>query len=197
MSLERFADKFKTKSSRLNNWNYSNSGYYFITICTLNHNNFFGKIIDNKMVLSKCGEIAKNELIKTISIRKNILINPWVVMPNHVHFLISIKDIPVETPRGASLQENKIPSIIIPSHKNHPDFFLRLNIKSNQEIPKTINQFKSVVKRICNQNNLFFAWQSRYHDIIVENKDELLKIKNYRINNPNNWQKDKYFKDKK
>ncbi|MFA6463239.1 MAG: hypothetical protein WCT51_04340, partial [Candidatus Shapirobacteria bacterium] len=58
----KFADKFKLKSSRLQNWNYSTPGYYFITICTHNHNNFFGKIINNKMELSKRGEITKSEL---------------------------------------------------------------------------------------------------------------------------------------
>ncbi|MFA6185294.1 MAG: hypothetical protein WCT51_00245 [Candidatus Shapirobacteria bacterium] len=52
----KFADKFKLKYSRLQNWNYSTPGYYFITICTYNHNNFFGKIIDNKMKLSKRGD---------------------------------------------------------------------------------------------------------------------------------------------
>ncbi len=82
MKMEnRFDDRYKINSSRLNNWDYSNPGYYFITICTYNKNNFFGKIIDNKMELSEIGKITKNELLKTISLRNNLIINPWVVMP--------------------------------------------------------------------------------------------------------------------
>ena len=94
----RFADKFLIESSRLNNWDYSNPGIYFITICTYNHNNFFGKIENNQMVLSDKGEIVKQEILKTIKIRKNVTIDPWVIMPNHVHLLITIRDLPVETP---------------------------------------------------------------------------------------------------
>lgn len=98
----KFADKFKLKSSRLINWDYSTPGYYFITICTLNHNNFFGKIIDNKMIYSKRGEMTKSELLKTFEIRKNIKLYEWIIMPNHVHILMEIKyriDSNLETPR--------------------------------------------------------------------------------------------------
>ena len=190
----RFDDRYKINSSRLNNWDYSNPGYYFITICTYNKNNFFGKIIDNKMELSEIGKITKNELLKTISLRNNLIINPWVVMPNHLHLLITIREILVETPRGASLHKDQISPIIIPSHQNHPEFFKRLNVKSNQEIPKVINQFKSSVKRICDQQHLFFSWQSRFYDHIIQNKKELSIVKNYIINNPINWQKDKFYK---
>lgn len=98
----KFADKFKLKSSRLINWDYSTPGYYFITICTLNHNNFFGKIIDNKMIYSKRGEMTKSELLKTFEIRKNIKLYEWIIMPNHIHILMEIKyriDSNVETPR--------------------------------------------------------------------------------------------------
>ena len=102
----RFADKFAVKSSRLPNWDYSSPGIYFNTICTLNHNNFFGKIVDNKMVLSTCGQIARDELIKTIQIRNNISIDLWVIMPNHIHLLITIYDCHVEIDRGASLRIN-------------------------------------------------------------------------------------------
>ena len=49
----KFADKYRVASSRRENWDYSTPGFYFVTICTLNHNNFFGKIINNKIELSK------------------------------------------------------------------------------------------------------------------------------------------------
>lgn len=189
----KFADKFCVKSSRLNNFDYSTPGYYFITICTLNHNNFFGKIINNKMELNEKGIITKSELLKTFEIRKNIKLHQWVIMPNHIHLLIQLFDIPVETPCRASLHENKIIPVVIHSHKNHPYFFKTINIKSKQEIPKLINQFKSSVKRICNQNNLFFAWQPRYHDEIIKDQKQLLIIKNYIQNNVVNWKKDKIY----
>ncbi len=190
----KFSDKYRANSPRLTNWNYSTPGYYFITICTYNHNNFFGKIINNKMELSKMGIITKSELLKTFEIRKNIKLHKYVIMPNHIHLLIQLFGTPVETPSGASLHENKIKSVVIHLHKNHPDFFKTINIKSKQEIPKLINQFKSSIKRICNQNNLFFAWQPRFHDEIIKDKEQLLIIKNYIQNNVINWGKDKFYK---
>ena len=87
----KFASKYKLKSSRLQNFDYSSSGIYFITICTLNHNNFFGKIINNQMELSKMGLIVKSELLKTFEIRKNLKLHESVIMPNHIHLLMEIK----------------------------------------------------------------------------------------------------------
>jgi len=57
--VTRFADKYKIDSTRLAGWNYSTPGTYFITICTVHHNNFFGTIVDNQMVLSDRGIIAQ------------------------------------------------------------------------------------------------------------------------------------------
>lgn len=195
----KFAEKFTTKSSRLTNWDYSTPGFYFVTICTLNGNNFFGKIIDKQMQLSKIGQIAKTEILNTPKIRPYLNLYAWVIMPNHVHFLINIRDFLVETPGLASLHDNpnqcgdvNLQTITL-SHKNHPDFFHRLNQKSKQLIPKTIQQFKSSVKRQCNQQKLFFAWQSRFHDRLANNQKELSIIQNYIINNPANWPKDKYY----
>jgi len=184
---EKFANKFKTKSSRLNNWDYSNPGFYFITIKTLNDNNFFEKIINNKMELSTVGEIANQYLIDISEHFSNVILDEFIVMPNHVHILFLVEtpddsvetlDNHVETHHGASLQIK---------YQNY--HFHRLAIKSNQTIPKIINQYKSSVKRICNQNNLFFGWQSRYYDQIIKSEIELNNIRQYIKNNPTNWQK--------
>jgi len=189
--MTNFADTYRVESGRRFGWDYSKSGIYFITICALNKGKLFGKITDGEMILNKCGEIAQEEILKTIEIRKNINIDAWVVMPNHVHLLIKLRDRVVETPHGASLPDNPITPVIIPSHKNHPDFYKRLNIKSNQEIPKLINQYKSCVTRICRKNNLWFGWQDRYYDEIIEDEKRFLTIKYYIKNNIKNWGKDK------
>ncbi|MFA7301057.1 MAG: transposase [Candidatus Shapirobacteria bacterium] len=189
--MSTFADSYRVESVRKIGWNYSNAGIYFITICTLNKNKLFGKIVDGEMVFNKCGLIANQQILKTIDIRKNILISDWVVMPNHVHILIMLRDLVVETPRGASLHENPKQITVIPSHKNHPEFYKRMNLKSNQEIPKIINQYKSCVTKICRQNKFWFGWQSRYYDEIIDDEKRFRTIKYYIKNNPKNWVKDK------
>ena len=191
--MVRFIDKYKINSSRLIGWNYSKPGNYFITICTYLHNNYFGKIENGKMLYKPAGKICVNELLKTFDIRKNLKLIAWVVMPNHVHLLIMLRDLHVETPRGASLQDNRKVTLINFSHKNHPGFYSRLNQKSNQEIPKAINQFKSMVTNQCKKQNLLFGWQTRFFDEVVNTENKLKTFKYYIKNNPENWQKDKLY----
>ena len=57
-NFSKFADKFSVDSPRLKKWDYSTPGIYFITICTVHHNKFFGKIIGGQIELSKMGIIA-------------------------------------------------------------------------------------------------------------------------------------------
>jgi putative transposase len=179
----RFADQFSVSSPRLKNWDYSTPGIYFLTVCTLNNNNFFGKINNGKVCLSKIGEIAGQELLKTFEIRQNIKLLEYVIMPNHIHLLMEIINTTVETRCIASL----------PKHKKQSVFYKILNYKSNQVLPQTIRSFKSAVKRIANQQNLFFAWQSRFYDEIVKTSHQLFAIKYYIKNNPVNWEKDKFY----
>ena len=185
----KFADKYSIKSTRLPNHNYSSIGTYFITICTLHHNNFFGKIIDNQIIYSKQGQIALSCLLEVPNHFPNVCFDAYVIMPNHVHLLFH-----VETPYMASLQDSRPVPLIKYDHKNHPDYYSRINQKSKQLIPKIIQQYKSAVTRKINPKTFFFAWQSRYHDIIVKDNKQFGVIKNYIIDNPVNWQKDKYYK---
>ena len=57
-----------------------------------------------------------------------------------------------------------------------------------------INQYKSTVKRWCNKNgHEFFQWHSRFHDHIIRNEDSFQNIVNYIVNNPKQWEDDKFF----
>jgi REP element-mobilizing transposase RayT len=106
-------------------------------------------------------------------------------MPNHVHLLLNLQSTsfnPVETHHDASLTTR---------YNNY--FYHRIAIRSSQTIPLVIKQFKSAATKQINPKTIFFAWQPRYHDIIIKDKEQYSKIKNYIINNPINWEKDKYF----
>lgn len=204
-SGEFIKQKYKSSSPRLSGWNYSTPAVYFITICTSNHNNFFGKIVNAKMQFKPAGEICHRCLHDIPKHFSNIKLLEWIIMPNHIHFLLRLvgsttldktlanRDLPVETHHGASLQDNRKITLIKYGHKNHPNYYPRLTKKSNQTIPVVVNQFKSSVKRIAKHHNLYFSWQPRYFDEIVFDKDKLFQTKNYIINNPRSWKKDKYF----
>ena len=96
-----YKNKYRIPSARREAYNYSQNGFYFITICTQNRELFFGNIIDNKMILSEIGKIAEQEWINTDKIRNNVILHEFVIMPNHIHGIIQIKN-PVETHGNAS-----------------------------------------------------------------------------------------------
>ena len=81
------------KSIRLKGYDYSQSGLYFITICTYEGLNFLGKIENGEMILNEYGKIAEEEILKTAEIRKNIEIDGYCIMPNHIHMIIEIKEL--------------------------------------------------------------------------------------------------------
>lgn len=89
MSL--FKNKYKIQSNRLQNWDYSSEGIYFITLATYNRENIFGSIDSDLMILNHNGKIIENEIIKSIKIRDNWIFHNWIVMPNHIHLLIEIE----------------------------------------------------------------------------------------------------------
>jgi len=78
------------KSIRLPEFDYSQPGSYFVTLCTRGHSCLFGDITDGEMVLNDIGEIVRDEILKTESIHDNIEIDKYVIMPNHVHLIIVI-----------------------------------------------------------------------------------------------------------
>ena len=80
------------KSMRLKGYDYSKNGCYFITICTKNKECLFGNIVDGAMRLNTYGKIANDELMKTAIKRRDALINNYVIMPNHVHILMTLYD---------------------------------------------------------------------------------------------------------
>jgi len=184
--VTKFIDTYRIETGRKVGWNYSSDGFYFITICTLNKGKLFGKIVDGEMILNKCGEIANNCILEIPKHFANVWLEAFVVMPNHVHILFH-----VETPNLASLQDNRKVTLINYSHDNHPNYFPRLNQKSKQLVPKIIQQYKAYVKRQTKINNLFFGWQSRYYDEIIEDEKRFKIIKYYIKNNPKNWWKDR------
>ncbi|MBP7152652.1 MAG: transposase [Paludibacteraceae bacterium] len=85
-----FKDKYRIESVRLQGYDYSQPGAYFITIVTHNRQCLFGNIVDGEMMLNEFGVLVKNEWLKTGIIRPNIVIDAFVVMPNHLHGILII-----------------------------------------------------------------------------------------------------------
>uniref|UniRef100_UPI00356A4D3C transposase n=1 Tax=Ancylomarina sp. TaxID=1970196 RepID=UPI00356A4D3C len=90
------------QSIRLKGYDYSQEGLYFITICCQDRIHLFGEIIEGEMHLNDFGKIAAEEWLKTPEIRKNISLGNFIIMPNHMHGIISINTkVSIETKKNA------------------------------------------------------------------------------------------------
>ncbi|MDZ7743993.1 MAG: transposase [Bacteroidota bacterium] len=88
--MKKFRNKYRISSSRLQNWDYAWDASCFVTICTHNRKNYFGKIIKQKMVLSPIGVIADIFWHEIKNHMENIELDAFVVMPNHIHGILAI-----------------------------------------------------------------------------------------------------------
>lgn len=205
-----YKDKYRIESTRLKDWDYSRDGYYFVTICTQDKKCFFGDVIDENVRLSAIGEIVADEWLKTAQIRKNVSLDAWIIMPNHLHGIIVINN-DVETPRwGVSqiytaqndrtsddyvktLSQNK-------KETSHRDVSTGGNASvcrggqgkmKSGSLGAVIGQFKTQCKKRTIAAGHDFSWQSRFYDHIIRNEKSLNKIREYIINNPLKWEIDK------
>lgn len=79
-------------SIRIPDYDYSQAGMYFITICTKDKEYIFGDVVNKKMVLSYKGIIAEKMLMKVERLHKDLIyIVEYIIMPNHIHFIVEFK----------------------------------------------------------------------------------------------------------
>lgn len=171
----RTIEKYRIASARLKEYDYSAPNWYFVTINTKNHKEYFGEIKNGKMNLNDLGKTAEEEWIKTPELRKNIELDYYVVMPNHFHgILIITETICRDVARNVST--NKKYSEISPQAGS---------------LSTIIRGYKAAVtKRIHETGDKNFSWQARFYDRIIRNERELNAIRNYIEQNPLRWELD-------
>lgn len=90
----RFRHKYRIETTRLNGYDYSKPGNYFITICTKDREQLFGEVIDEKVKLSETGKIVSDCWYDLPNHYPNIILDEFIVMPNHIHGIIIIHNSP-------------------------------------------------------------------------------------------------------
>jgi putative transposase len=166
------------RSIRLRNYDYSQAGGYFVTICTHQRGCLLGEITDENTELSKIGKIAQECWFEIPKHFGDVQLDEFVVMPNHVHGIIIINQrISVGTDYNLSLRrQNRFRNVIAES------------------LSYVVAGFKSAVTRKINRSKNTshpLAWQSRFYDHIIRNEAELNRIRQYIITNPLKWELDR------
>jgi len=191
-----FKNKYRIASARLRGRDYAAAGWYFVTLCTRNRESFFGEIVEADVRLSAIGGIVAEEWQKTPTIRPNVELDEWIVMPNHIHRIIIIKpvseesgrDVPVEPLPVERLSEERLRG---EEETTHRVVSTKARLKSGS-LGAIVGQFKSVcTKHIWAAGFPDFYWQPRFFDHIIRNKESLRKIRQYIVTNPVKWELDR------
>ena len=192
------------KPNRLKEYDYSQNGAYFITICTKNRapilseivgggdldapwhnynaapwhiNNTTPRNIDNavrkisqnntvQIKLTEYGMIAEEYIKSMRNDKYKIIIDAYVIMPDHVHFVLTI------TP----IVGGDVPA---PRECNSP----APRERQMQIVPRVVTWFK----RFTNKSAGFDLWQRSYHDHVIRDEQDYLNICQYIADNPMRW----------
>lgn len=171
-------DKYHRCSIRLKDYDYSQAGAYFITICSYNKECVFGNVINGQMVLNEHGKVVEREWLRTTQIRTDMELDEFVIMPNHMHGIFVIIESPVGAHSRAPLQ-------------------IQHGRVSTQRKPRSLSSFlagfKSAVTRQINElRGMPYAplWQRNYYEHVIRNENDLSEIREYILNNPLKWDLD-------
>ena len=185
------------RSIRLQAYDYTQNGAYFVTLCTHQREYLFGEVIDGVMVLNEFGRIAEEEWLKTGALRPYVELDAYVVMPNHFHgILYIIRD---DTPTQKSVASgDDVGNGDVGAQPAAP---LQIPIVKS-EIPQVVagslgaivRSFKSAgTKRINEQRETPNApvWQRNYYEQVIRHEPMLNEIREYIVFNPGRWAEDR------
>ena len=186
-------EKYHRRSIRLAGYNYSEFGYYFITICTENRLCLFGEIKNDEMILNDLGKIVEEEWLNTEKIRPNVELNEFVVMPNHIHGIVIIK-YKMEIGGRGVLQYARNNKQGEYQSGGEYQFAPTTRLRSpTQTIGSIIRGFKSATAKRINIYRGFIApvWQRNYYEHIIRAENDYNSICRYIMLNSSMWVRDR------
>ncbi len=169
-------ERHNRRSIRLGLYDYSQSGAYFFTLCTWNRECVFGKVVDNSISLNEHGKIVAEEWNRSSMIRKEMELDEFIVMPNHVHGIVLIHA-DVVGANGSS-----------PLPRMKPKSLSSFMAGFKSTVTKRINEMRMTPRSP--------VWQRNYYEHIVRNAEEMNRIREYIRNNPIQWEMDENHPDR-
>jgi REP element-mobilizing transposase RayT len=187
--MEKYRNKYRNDSTRLNNRAYGANGSYFVTLVTKNRKNYFGNIECHSNNFQTQAVASRNVETQNLASQQNgehhfklvhltdigkiahqywmeipdhfpfVILDAFIIMPNHLHGILSFNK-PAHSGEG--------PNAFGPQSKN---------------LASVIRGYKAATKKYATLNSIEFAWQPRYHERIVR-LDELGATRRYILNNP-------------
>ncbi len=167
-------EKHHRRSIRLKGYDYSQAGAYFITIVTQGRVCMFGDVVDGAMCLNDTGRIVAEVWQWLATQYDYVMLDAWVVMPNHLHGIMVITD-----PDGDA-DQGRGGSRTAPTRR--------------KSVGRLVGAFKTVsTKRINERHGTPGAvvWQRNYYEHIIRGAASLARIRRYIATNPSRWSMDR------
>ena len=188
-------------------WHDYNDGIYFVTICCKDKSHYFGAIENGEMRLSIPGTIIDRQIAALPTHFPGLELLNHVIMPNHVHIILSVSPKPVVSPPpvgtlpvGTLFKASATASQpATPEPTPHPNLGClkpkmhgpaTADFHHNSTLSVIVRCLKGGVTRECGRRNIKFAWQPRFHEHIIRNQQAFDNIMNYVDNNVANWHSD-------
>lgn len=190
------------RSIRLPAFDYSSAEQYFVTICAKEKKCIFGDVVNERMELNALGYIIRNNIKNTEYTRKDVHVYSFIVMPNHVHIIIQIKnDHPDVGARCARPSEPKEPAYArCPASSGYPSGLVHARGARSAPLRHKRSSLSSIVCgikssctstiRIMERDQTLCTWQRNYYERIIRTDEELFDTIEYIRNNSRNWRKD-------
>jgi len=183
------------RSIRLPDFDYTRPGAYFITICTADRACWFGDVVDGEMRVNAWGEIVQRTWDNLPNHFRQVALDQFIVMPNHVHGIIMLNDerrCGVGAKQGSSASPASVPPAIPVTNQGKAGESLALPLHGTVagSLCAVVQNFKSVTTRKINKIRHTPAhplWQRNYYEHVIRNDRDLAAIRDYIAGNPARW----------
>jgi len=179
-------EKHHRRSIRLPDYDYSDAGAYFITLCARNHGCLFGTVENGAVRLTALGEIVRDEWLKTPAIRPRVFPDLFVVMPNHFHAIFFLAP-------GLKDHARKCRPHPILVKYGH----LRPKGPKRGSVGAIVGQLKGAISRAARKAGVApvgSLWQRDLYEHVIRNDRDLDARRHYVQNNPTRWTEDEYYR---
>jgi REP element-mobilizing transposase RayT len=171
------------RSIRLKDYDYTKSGFYFVTICSQNKAHLFGEILAKQMIRNDAGDMIHKWYYELENKFPDVKCHQMIVMPDHIHFIVEIT---------GSLQGTLKKAVTADYHLDPFGQPVLHTTCEGASLSRIIQWFKTMttndyIKGVKTKNWIRFnrrLWQRNYYEHIIRNERAFMRIAKYIIDNP-------------
>jgi REP element-mobilizing transposase RayT len=188
------------KPNRMKGYDYSQNGMYFLTLCIKDRHEMLGKINNGQLELNEYGRVVKQEIENVFKIRKECVIEKYVIMPNHIHLIVQITvgddgNRPVNDGNRPATDGNRPAVSWADCHHagglpSAPTADCMMRADCHPPLRRSVSNMVQGLKGAVTRQIGFSLWQRSFHDHIIRNDQDYARIVEYIDNNPANWEQD-------